>query len=185
MLRKGTGEMGSIKNMRTIESVIGRDLRWVQTSIFKQEFELRNMNTVVAKLSLPHIFSEGARAESADGCWKFTRKGFWKTTIAVSTCEDETPIVSFEGRRWGKKFSLQLPGGEILLLATDFWGWSFKLQTETGELITEVKRKGFFSGEYIVDLRRRGNSYKELPWLVMLIWYVMILERRRQQGAAG
>ncbi|MCI0707445.1 MAG: hypothetical protein L0Y80_08190 [Ignavibacteriae bacterium] len=171
--------------MRTIESVIGRDLQWVQPSIFKQVFELRNSSTVIAKLTLPRLFSEEARAESADGCWKFTRKGIWKTTISVFECEDEQPIVSFEGKRWGKKFEIQLPGGEKLLLATDLWGWKFSLQTETGEMLAEVKRKGFFSGTYNVDLRRRGSSYKELPWLVMLVWYIMILERRRQHAAAG
>jgi hypothetical protein len=171
--------------MRTIESVIGRELQWVQPSFLKMEFELKNSNIVVAKLEFKHLISEEARAESADGCWKFKRKGFWKTTISVSACDDDIPIVSFEGKRWGKIFPIQLPGGEHVKIVTDFWGWTFSLQTETGELIAEVKRKGLFSGTYKVDLRKRGSSYKELPWLLMLLWYLMILERRRQRGAAG
>ncbi|HEY5615225.1 MAG TPA: hypothetical protein VIL52_04320 [Bacteroidota bacterium] len=169
--------------MKTIESVIGRDLQWVQPSFFKQTYELRNSRTVVAKLAFPRLLSQEARAESADGCWVFRRKGVWKPTISISTCENETHIISFKSRLWGRTQTFQLPDGEMLVMIADFFGWKYRLQTESGELIVEIKRNGFFKGTYSVNLRRRGSSYKELPWLVMLPWYLMILLRRGQHHA--
>jgi len=168
--------------MKTIESVIGRDLQWVQPRFFKHYYELRNLSTLVAKLEIPKVFSAAARAESADGCWVLNQKGIWKGTITVSACGDETPVATFPETRLSTKQPLPLAGGETLMLRSDFFGWTHTLQTETGELLLQVKRRGLFKSGYAVDLRRRGASYAELPWLVFLVFYFMILRERRARA---
>ena len=169
--------------MKTIESVIGRDLQWVQPNFFKPEFELRNLNTVVATLKLKHLLSEHATAESADGCWKLKRSGFLRTSITVATCDNDEPLTTVQGKRWKKQIPIPLPDGTQVALVTDLWGWKFALKSPTGETIAEILRTGFFSGAYKLTLNRSAASYKDLPWLVMFLWYTMTLYRRRQHAA--
>ena len=165
--------------MRTIASMVGRELHWVQPSIFRREYELRAGDILVARMEWVKFLGMVARAESGDGCWLFDRKGMWSPKIVVRTCGEETPIATFVEKWFGKKQPVVLPSGETLIVKSDLFGWKSTLETTTGEPLVQVKRHGFFSGLYDVDLRRRGASYKEFPWLVMLLWYLVLQARRR------
>ena len=171
--------------MRTIASMVGRELHWTQPSVFRRKYELRADDIVVARLEWVKFFGMAARAESADGCWLFDRVGMWSPKIVVRTCAEETPIVTFVEKWFGKKQPVVLPSGETLTVKSGFLGWTLTLDTSTGELLVQMKRHSFFSRAYDVELRRRGASYQEFPWLVMLVWYLGVLARRRQARATA
>jgi hypothetical protein len=170
--------------MRTIESMIGRSLEWVQPIFFKQRFELRNSSLVVATLELPKFLSYTARAESADGCWTFERKGIWRPVLVIRACDQQTPLATFPERPFSRKHPLTLPSGRTMTMHSDFFGWSHRLVSESGEELAAVKRAGFFRGSYRVSLRRKGFDYPEYPWLVLFLWYHMVIERRRAHAHA-
>ncbi|MBI4429297.1 MAG: hypothetical protein HY562_09285 [Ignavibacteriales bacterium] len=171
--------------MRIIASMIGRELQWIQPSIFRRQYELRAGDIVVAKLEWVKFFAMKARAESADGRWLFDKTGIWKPTTAVRIPEEEAPLITFTEKWLGKKQSIVLPGGETLTMQSDLFCWKSSLFTHTGEPLLIIKRHGLFSRLYDVDLRRRGTSYPEFPWLVLLSWYLFLLARRRAQAHAS
>ncbi|MBI3005797.1 MAG: hypothetical protein HYY49_10345 [Ignavibacteriales bacterium] len=170
--------------MRTIVSMVGRELQWIQPSIFRRSYELRSADILVAKLEWLKFFGMAARGESAEGAWIFDKSGIWKPTIAVRKLEEETPIIAFVEKWFGKKQPIVLAGGETLTLQSDLFAWKSSLVTDTGEPLLVVKRHGLFSSMYDVELRRRGASYQEFPWLVLLTWYLALLSRRRAQAAS-
>ncbi len=170
--------------MRTIASMVGRELQWTQPSIFRRQYELRSGDIVVARLEWVKFFAMKARAESADGHWLFDKTGIWKSTIVVRTKEDETPLMTFTENWFGKKQQVMLPHGKTLLLQSDLFAWKSTLTTSTGEPIVEMKRHSLWGNAYDVHLRRAGTSYEELPWLVLLQWYLLVLSRRRTQHAS-
>jgi len=77
------------------------------------------------------------------------------------------------------------PEGETVFIKADFFGWKAILQTESGEPIAEVRRRGLLGRHYEVELRRRGKAYPEFPWLVLLLWYVLLLLKRRMHSHAS
>ena len=171
--------------MRNIESMVGRDLNWVRPGIFKRSYELHAGDIVVATLGWSTILSMEAKAESADGCCKFARKGIWKTEITVTQCEHAEPLVTFMGARISRNQKIDLPGGKQVFLKTNFWRTRYTLETDTREPLAIISRERFFSGANHLELRRRGTSYAEFPWLVLLMWYLILLARRRAQAHAA
>jgi len=61
--------------MQKIATVIDRELKWEQPGAFKQLYELRTTDGLVATLTFPNSFRCNATGQSADGCWDFQREG--------------------------------------------------------------------------------------------------------------
>ncbi|MBF8249199.1 MAG: hypothetical protein HW374_1999 [Bacteroidetes bacterium] len=171
--------------MKSIESMIGRELQWVHPSIFKRTYELRAGDIVVARMEWKKFFAMEAKAESADGCWNFEQKGILKSEVAVRLCDSKEPLAIFQETRFKKEQKLSLPHGRFVTLKPNFWRTTYTLASETGEPLVILKKHAFFSSRYDVELRRKGGSFPEFPWLVLLMWFIVLVTQARSRAAAG
>ena len=172
--------------MKNIARLIDHELKWVQPSALKQEFELQTDGEVAATLRLKSSFGSFATAESADGCWTFKRVGFWQTRATVRTCDSETDIATFKNNTWKGGGTLELADGRKYLANTNFWQTEFEFKTETGERLFGYKHIGgvmHLSAQ--VQIEPPAATLPELPWLVMFGWYLALMLHRDSASAAA
>mgnify|MGYP000350861041 CR=1 FL=1 len=172
--------------MLTIAQLIDRDLKWVQPHPFKQEYELQADGEPAATLRWKSAFGSLATAESADGCWTFKRVGFWQTRATVRACGSDTDIATFKNNTWKGGGTLTLADGRTYLASTNFWQTQFEFKTETGErLFGYTNIGGVMRLSARVQIEPPAVTLRELPWMVMLGWYLALMLHRDSAAATA
>ena len=161
--------------MDKIAELIGREVKWVQPSAWKMEFELRAGDELIATLRFRSSWGSFATAESADGCWTFKRIGFWQTKATIRTCGSEADIALFNNNTWSGGGTLELADGRKLLATTNGWRTTLEFKSETGETLVRFKSGGFIHVSATVEIQPAAAEMPELPWIVMLGWYLIMM----------
>jgi len=151
-------------------------LEWRQPHLFKMEYELRAGDELVATLRFRSSFGTLATAQSADGCWTFKRVGFFQTRVTVRVCESETDLAVFKNNTWKGGGTLILPDGREYLVTTNFWQTNYGFKTAEGEPLVNFKtRMGLLHQSTEVEILPAGENLPELPWMVLLGWYLAVM----------
>ena len=161
--------------MKKIAEVIDRELEWVQPSAWKMAYELRAGDEPVATLRFRSSFGSFATAEGADGCWTFKRVGFWQTRVTIRGCGSEMDIAMFKNNTWSGGGTLELPDERKVLASTNLWQTNFEFKTETGEALVRFKTGGLVHLSATVEIQPDSAGMRELPWVVMLGWYLAVM----------
>lgn len=164
--------------MKSITALVDHPLTWAQPKGMKSFYELRFGGEVVATMHFPKMLSSMAVGESSDGKWEFERKGIFEVRISAQDPERGTETVFFTPRVFKGGGIVQTESGKKLELVQNVWRSIFLLKTETGEILFEMKSRGFFKHFVDVQMNRRSASYPELPCLVMLVFYIILMARR-------
>lgn len=172
-----------ILSMKSISSMIGHPLRWVRPSIFKQVYELRDGEECIATLKFPKVFSRLARPECGEGCWTLEQQGIWKPRILVKECDSEDPVATMTQKHFSRVTKFTLPKWRTIRITANIWRSAYSMTTDMGEPLVSLKVKHFAKYAADVELDRKGESVPELPWLLFLLWYLVIINQRR--AAAG
>ena len=170
--------------MEALSTVVGMQLHWIQPKTFERWFELRVGESLFATLCFEKAFGTLATAESADGSWTFKRVGFLNPRVTVREVGAEANLAIYQPKFWGDG-SLEFPDGRVFhWKSTNFWGtqWGF---ADSGENLLFALKPGvdkpklsdLFKTQAIVEIDPRGRALAELPLLVLLGWYLMILHQ--------
>ncbi|MCM3870019.1 MAG: hypothetical protein ND895_04910 [Pyrinomonadaceae bacterium] len=168
-----------------ITEMIGRELRWVQPSAWKMQYELRADEEIIATLRFRSSFGTFATAESADGCWTFKRIGFWQTKATIRVCGSDTEIASFKNNTWSGGGTLELSDGRQFTATTKLWRINLEFKSETGETLVSFKSGGFVHLSATVEIQPNAAEMSELPWIVMLGWYLTVMMYMDSAATAG
>jgi len=172
--------------MFKISEIAAAELEWVQPSSFKMEYELQFNNNVAATLRFDTSLKNIARGQSGDGSWSFDRPSFWSSEVVITDNLTGAELGRYKKNFWGNKGSLELPYGRKIISKSNFWQTQFHLETEEGLPILHYQMGGFFRANARLTLESGAlNSIPELPWLVILGWYLIILLRRDSSAAAA
>ena len=162
-----------------IADVAGRTLRWVQPRTLTQTYELHADDTTVSTLTFRNAFSSFATGESLDGCWTFKRQGFIATRVSVRRCGSEENIAVFRNNTWSGGGCLDLPDGRTYRANSNFWQTRFEILTESDSpLVTFTRIGGILHLSSDVQVQDLATALPELPWLVMLGWYLTVMQHR-------
>jgi hypothetical protein len=162
--------------MLKIAELVDHDLKWVQPNTFKMEYELQDGEILAATLRFRSSFGSFATAESADGIWTFKRVGFWQTSATVRASGSELELARFKNNTWSGGGTLELADGRKYLANTNFWATQYEFKTETGEsLISYQKIGGLLHMSSNLIIKNSAIKIAELPWMVMLGWYLTIM----------
>jgi hypothetical protein len=162
--------------MKNIRNVIDHEIKWFQPRTFKMEYELQDDGELAATLRFRSSFGSLATGESADGCWTFKRMGFWQTRATIRRCGSDEEIAVFRNNTWSNGGTLELPDGRRYLANTNFWATEYEFTTEAGEsLVTYRRISGLLHLSSMVEIQPLAVSLDELPWLVMLGWYLTVM----------
>ncbi|HEY0765862.1 MAG TPA: hypothetical protein VGD61_26010 [Pyrinomonadaceae bacterium] len=171
--------------MRKIADVVGQELEWVQPSVFKMQYELRAGDELAATLRFRSSFGSLATGESADGCWTFKRIGFWQTRVTVRACSDDVDIASFKNNTWSGGGTLELSDARKFFATTNFWQTNLEFQEESGATLIKFKTGGLIHPSATVHVEPNTVNLAELPWVVMLGWYLIVMMHMDAAAAIG
>jgi len=159
--------------MRPISEVADQELLWVQPAALKRAHELRAGDQVVATLA----FQRGSLADAvaADNHWTFKREGFWHPRVTVRIAGADTDVATFRPR-WMGGGTLELPGGKTIDLSpANLWQtqWAWKEGDSTPVIFKS--RHGLMKSGAEVDVAKDGMNRPDLPLLVLLGYYLILL----------
>jgi hypothetical protein len=169
--------------MRSLARLAGQELAWVQPAALRREHELRAGEDVVASLR----FQRGSLADAeADGDhWTFKREGFWNPRITVRVIGSDTNVAVFRPR-WLGGGTLELPDGRAFgLSSANFWQSEWVWQEKDQQLIRFKGRHGFLKANGAVEIQPAAASLAELPLLVLLGWYLILLHAEDAAAASS
>lgn len=121
-------------------------------------------------------FGSLATAESADGRWTFERVGFWQNKTVVRSIGSKTNLGLFKENRWVDGGVLELPGGRRYTATTNSLGTNYEIRDEAGVPLMRLCRSGIVRPSVRVSIHSEAAKLQELPWLVMLGYYLMVMD---------
>ena len=165
-----------MKSFNELESL---DLRWEQPDMWKRRYELRSSEgELIAVLTRPSWWRQVAEIESLGNRWAFERKGFWRQRIEIRSIGTGDSPATFEYGALHQGGRLIFPDGRSLRWgSTNFWSTKWAWMTEDGTPIVGFRTGGIFKTNSEVDLDPLLAGQKALPLLVMLGWYLILLQR--------
>jgi hypothetical protein len=164
--------------MKKIVGLIDQELKWEQPSSFKEEYELRTGEELVATLRFRSSFGSLATAESADGCWTFKRVGFWQPKVTVRQCNKDDDIATYKNESFSSSGIVTLADGRTFSAESNFWQTKFEFSNEAGETLIQFKAEGMLHLSSNIAIGPGAVNLPELPWMVMFGWYIMVMMRR-------
>jgi hypothetical protein len=169
--------------VKSISEVADQVLVWVQPSALKQAFELRAGDEVIGTLVWQR--SSLATAETAERRWSFKREGFWHPQVTVRSPDSEQNEGLFRPG-WAGGGTLDLGNGRLLRLgAANFWHTQWDWQLPDGSAAVEFNsRSGFLKSGSEVKIDDGARALPELPLLVVLGWYLLVLFARDAASAS-
>jgi len=165
--------------VQRIGAFVGRALNWVRPSLMAADYELQEGDVRIATLRFRSSWGTLATAESADGCWTFKRIGFLQTSVTIRACGADTEIATFKPHSWTGGGTLELPDGREYRANSNFWMTRFGFTTVEGQPLVEFQRiGGVLKLSSTVEIHPAAREAPELPWMVMLGWYLTVLLHR-------
>jgi hypothetical protein len=172
--------------MKRIAELAGMELRWEQPNAFKMEYVLFAGDQEAATLQFRSSFGSFATARSADGCWTFKRVGFFQTRVTIRDCDTDVDLAEFHNNTWTSGGTLELADGRIHKASTNFWQTQFEFCNAQEEVLFQYARiGGFIHSSAQVVIQPAALTIPELPWMVILAWYLSILMHQDAAVAAA
>ncbi len=169
--------------MRSIQQLMDHPLTLVQPKMMKQHHELRFGGEIVATVSFPKIFSSRAVIATADGIWSVTQEGFIRKKILAVREGESTDGAVCSVNSWSGETSIVLPKGMKYVLKTNIWKSLTELKKEDGKVVVTIHTKGFWRNTTTLTMNRTAGVSQDLPLLVILSIYIVIMMRRDSHAA--
>jgi len=150
------------------------DLRWVQPSALRMQYELRLAGQPIARMRFQGLLSSKALAECAEGCWSIERAGTSQGKTIIHMTGERSDVSMFEMGARDRGGTLLLSDGRRFTLTSDFWKGRGEISTEQGEPLVRLRFHGVLRQSCTVDLLSNATRLPELPCLLMLGWYLNV-----------
>jgi hypothetical protein len=164
--------------MKPLSSYIGENLILIQPSLFRREYEFRSVNELLAKMYFPSVFSLTAVVEGFDDKYEIIRPSFWKTDIAIRKFGYDMSFASLTTNFFRTRGSIDLQNGKKLNLKFGAFRKSCQVFSESGELLLLFQNRFSFKQQNIVTIQKSFTLIDENPWTVMMIWYLILQNRK-------
>jgi hypothetical protein len=162
--------------MRAIAELRGTKLKWQQRGDFKLDYELLADGEHAATLRFRSTSGSLATAESGDGCWTFKRVGILQVRVTTRPCGSHTTIASYRYDDRSGTGVLTLSGNRKYLAHTTARASSYDFRTELGEPLIRLNSEGIMHHSASMEiLPVAATVLAEIPWLVMLAWYLTVI----------
>jgi hypothetical protein len=171
--------------MPAIGQLAGQRLRWVQPSGWSMKYRLEADAQPVASLEFRSLLGSFATGESEDGAWTFKRTGFLRTSVTIRKRGEDADVARFANSTWSGGGTLHLPDGRALRASTNLWHSQIVFETEAGERLLTFSGGGILHLSTEVEIEPAGAKMPELPWIVMLGCYLVVMLRSDSGAAAA
>lgn len=179
--------------MEPLEITPESHLGWSQPKALQRTFELRDGNRLLGTLSFVKSLGSLAEASMAAGDWTFKRVGFLRPRVTVRRRGQETDLAVYQPRGWRSEGELQFAGGRIYAWKfANFWATKYEFADAAGNAVVafkpgseESKFSNLFKYQVLVEIHPSAGRLEELPLLLSLGWYLMILHHEDSASAGA
>jgi len=160
-----------MKSIRDLQELV-----WLQPHATQRVFELRAGEEVLGSLRWESSFGSLADARAEEVHWTFKRTGFFSPQITIRLSGSDANLAVFTPN-WKGEGVLDFSGGKCFRwLGIGFWRSQWAFARSSGEHLLELEPKtAFFKRTAVVKVTPDGRQTSELPLLVILGWYLMVL----------
>ena len=167
------------------EEIRQRTLRWVQPKVFHRVYELRAGEQPVGSLEFEKAFSSNATAKLAGWTWSFEREGFLGRQFRVIQAGTTGSFAVFQ-QDWRSNGELTMAdGSKVAWKRQNFWGTDWVFLTASEQRMVGFKDAFSLKLAAQVKLRYDYVDRPEMPLLVALGCYLLVLHRRKRQRHPG
>jgi|SRR6187549_3194635 len=161
--------------MTRLSDLANQGMIWSKPDWLKGEYELRLHEQRIATLRFRSVWGTLATGEIDGESWTFKRVGFFQNRVTVRSVKADTDVAVFVND-WKMGGTLQLPDGRRYRGNTNFWMTNYAFVNEDGRPLVSYRRiGGMASLSAAVEIEPAGAELEELPWLVMLGWYLAVM----------
>jgi hypothetical protein len=164
-------------SLRTTDGLV-----WRQASLFGRAIEVTARDALAAILRLKGWISH-CDAASAEGMWHFHREGFFWRRIVISESVGGGAVGVFHASVTGGRLVLS-DGKEFIWKRISFWRQEMAFLTTSEFPIVKFAPKRFavkYAGT--ISVSREYNDLGELPLLILLGTYLIVLAIRRARSS--
>ena len=168
--------------MKTFSDYFGKTLHFIQPSIWKRSFELRDGNEVIGTLAYPKFFSVRAEVKIFGSKWEFYEPKWWKNLIKIREAGKELPIADYKPPTFKQKGKLELPHGESVFLCNNFFRTTYEIQDRYEKRIVLYKNKMSMKANTEIQIEKRSEIMDKYPWILLFIVYVELNKKRQRSS---
>ena len=177
--------------MQSLQSAIGRRLRWQPRSAFARTYDLVDPQNEGAEPYATLAWRRGlflggpAEARSGDGAWRFERRGLFRGEVVVTAGNRPDQVGTL---RWHwRRAVLRLESGrEYTWRRESCWSRVGRFEDPNCTPVVRLRRTLWPpSGAARVEIESSGGDASERALLACLGWYLSVLESHRRAAAAG
>ncbi|HEY6436459.1 MAG TPA: hypothetical protein VIY47_07705, partial [Ignavibacteriaceae bacterium] len=133
----------------------------------------------------PKLFSARVVAEGFDGKWEFKPLSLWQREFGIFKYGLQMPIAKYVSNFWRTKGTVELPKGARLQSKSERLKKPLEIFSLNGELLMSYDNKFSLKGRTTVTIEDRSELFDKHPWIIMLGWYIVFLNKRRRAHVAG
>jgi hypothetical protein len=176
--------------MTWLGDLAGQGMIWSKSKGPKGEWALRLGEQQLATLRFRSAWGTLATGEADGDSWTFKRIGFFQNKVTVRSTRSDADVAVFVND-WKMGGTLQLPDGRRYRGNTNFWMTNYAFTDEEGRPLVSYRRiGGLTSISAVAEIEPAGAELSDLPWLVMLGWYLAVMLHQDAtvvavSGAAG
>jgi hypothetical protein len=170
--------------MEALSTAIGSNLCWVQPKTLERQFELRTEGGLFGSLRFEKALGTLATASSAAGRWTFKRAGFMNPRVTIREAGRDVDLAVYWPKFWGGGWLECADGSRFQWKSMNFWGTSWGFANTREELVFTMKPgaeksklSDLLKSQAIVEIGTQSFGLAELPLLLMLGWYLMIMQQ--------
>lgn len=167
--------------MKKLSEYYSETLSLIQPKFSKRYFELRSKDELLCTMNYPKFFSTNAIIECREKKWEIKSKKFWSLNLLISEAGSEIPEAEVNVHFF-KRSEILLPRGQKLLIKNFIFGMRTMLMTELENPLITIETKFSFKDKKEVIIEYGTKQVDEYPWLIMLLLY-MDIRNRRQRNA--
>lgn len=162
----------------------GRTVQWRPLKGKRRSWGLVVGGRDLATVSMPKLFGNLAIAETPAGRWTFKRVGVFRQVVTVRRPDEEENLATM-ARRWGKESLLECRGRRFTWRRESFWGRRWSWVASDGSLLVGFKTRMGFRYSATVEVSREARRYEDTPLLLVLGWYLIVLQAQEAAAAAA
>jgi hypothetical protein len=167
-----------------LHELVGQGMIWAKPkpNWKSGDYELRLGEQRVATLKFRSLWGTFATGETGEGSWTFKRVGFFQNRVTVRPASSDIEVGLFVND-WTMGGTLKLPDGRNYRGNTNFWMNTYSFTDEDGQPLVSYRRiGGMTSLSAAVEIGPAGAELRELPWLVLLGWYLAVMLHQDAMG---
>jgi len=158
---------------------------WHQLKSGRPEFELLDGVRVIATLAFSNSLGTLATATAGAAGWTFKRVGFFQQRVSIRARGSEASLGEFVNGTWTEGGTLTLRNGRRFNATTNLWNTKWRVEDDAGRLVLRFDYGGVFRLHAFVDLAEGARDLAELPLLLTLSWYLVVMQAREAEASAA